>query len=82
MSVDELERLTRLHTYTILPLIGPEQDIPAPDVNTDYQTMSWIMDTYACLQGTRSPASLQENLSNSEDRRAEPLPLAGARIRR
>lgn len=51
MSTDELERLTRRYTYMILPLIGPEQDIPAPDVNTDYQTMAWIMDTYSMLRG-------------------------------
>lgn len=51
MSMGELERLTRRYTYMILPLVGPEQDIPAPDVNTDSQTMSWIMDTYSMLRG-------------------------------
>jgi len=56
MSTDELERLTRRYTYMILPLIGPEQDIPAPDVNTDYQTMAWIMDTYSMLRGYTVPS--------------------------
>jgi len=51
MSMGELERMTRRYTYMILPLVGPEQDIPAPDVNTDSQTMSWIMDTYSMLRG-------------------------------
>jgi glutamate dehydrogenase/leucine dehydrogenase len=45
MSQDELERLTRGDAPSILPLIGPEQDIPAPDVYTNSQTMAWMMDT-------------------------------------
>jgi glutamate dehydrogenase (NAD(P)+) len=55
LSIGELERLTRRYTYMILPFIGPEQDIPAPDVNTDYQTMAWIMDTYSMLRGYTVP---------------------------
>ncbi len=47
LSRNELERLTRRYAYEISALIGPDQDIPAPDVNTDAQTMSWIMDTYS-----------------------------------
>src|SRR5271155_4309407 len=47
MSKPELERMTRRYTCEILPIIGPEQDIPAPDVYTDSQTMAWIMDTYS-----------------------------------
>src|SRR5438067_12974049 len=47
MSKSELERMTRRYASEILPLIGPAQDIPAPDVYTDAQTMAWIMDTYA-----------------------------------
>src|SRR5437870_811998 len=46
MSKSELERMTRRFASEILPLIGPDQDIPAPDVYTDSQTMAWIMDTY------------------------------------
>jgi len=51
MSKGELERMTRRYTSEILPLIGPEQDIPAPDVYTDPQTMAWIMDTYSMTKG-------------------------------
>jgi glutamate dehydrogenase (NAD(P)+) len=47
MSKSELERMTRRFASEILPLIGPDQDIPAPDVYTDSQTMAWIMDTYS-----------------------------------
>jgi len=51
MTKPELERMTRRYTSEILPLIGPEQDIPAPDVYTDAQTMAWIMDTYSMTKG-------------------------------
>lgn len=51
MSKAELERMTRRYTSEILPVIGPEQDIPAPDVYTDPQTMAWIMDTYSMTKG-------------------------------
>ncbi len=54
MSRGELERLTRRFTYEILPILGPERDIPAPDVATDGQTMAWMMDTYATLAGEAS----------------------------
>jgi glutamate dehydrogenase/leucine dehydrogenase len=54
MSKGELERMTRRYTSEILPLIGPEQDIPAPDVYTDAQTMAWIMDTYSMTKGYSS----------------------------
>ena len=43
MSKDELERLTRRYAFEIAPIIGPDRDIPAPDVYTDEQTMAWIM---------------------------------------
>jgi len=55
MSKPELERMTRRYTSEILPLIGPEQDIPAPDVYTDSQTMAWIMDTYSMTKGYSTP---------------------------
>jgi len=71
MSTDELERLTRRYTYMILPLVGPEQDIPAPDVNTNYQTMSWIMDTYSMLRGYTVPGVVT----------GKPLQLGGSRGR-
>jgi glutamate dehydrogenase (NAD(P)+) len=51
MSKSELERMTRRYASEILPIIGPDQDIPAPDVYTDAQTMAWIMDTYAMTVG-------------------------------
>lgn len=49
---DELERATRRYTSEILPIIGPERDIPAPDIGTDEQTMAWIMDTYSANHGS------------------------------
>jgi glutamate dehydrogenase (NAD(P)+) len=47
MSQGELERLTRRYTANILDIIGPERDVPAPDMNTGEQTMAWLMDTYS-----------------------------------
>ena len=47
MSAGELERLTRRYTSEIIDIIGPEKDVPAPDMNTNEQTMAWIMDTYS-----------------------------------
>ncbi|MCD6101833.1 MAG: Glu/Leu/Phe/Val dehydrogenase [Candidatus Cloacimonetes bacterium] len=55
MSAREIERLTRRYTAEISIIIGPEKDIPAPDVNTNAQTMSWIMDTYSVLKGYSVP---------------------------
>src|SRR5271170_5167179 len=55
MSKSELERMTRRFAAEILPIIGPEQDIPAPDVYTDSQTMAWIMDTYSITVGKSTP---------------------------
>ena len=50
-SKTELERVTRRYASEILPIIGPERDIPAPDVGTDEQTMAWFMDTYSVNKG-------------------------------
>ncbi|HXN22618.1 MAG TPA: Glu/Leu/Phe/Val dehydrogenase [Candidatus Dormibacteraeota bacterium] len=73
MSKAELERMTRRYASEILPLIGPDKDIPAPDVYTDSQTMSWIMDTYSMMVGhsslgvvTGKPISLGGSLGRSE----------------
>ncbi|MGH2748786.1 MAG: Glu/Leu/Phe/Val family dehydrogenase, partial [Actinomycetota bacterium] len=55
LSRAELERMTRRYASEILPLIGPERDIPAPDMNTDEEVMSWIMDTYSQNQGYSVP---------------------------
>ena len=51
MSQGELERMTRRYAFAISPIIGPESDIPAPDVYTNPQTMAWIMDTYSIVRG-------------------------------
>src|SRR5216110_2399752 len=47
MSRGELERMTRRYTAELMEFIGPEKDVPAPDVNTNEQTMAWMMDTYS-----------------------------------
>src|ERR671933_141003 len=51
LSRNELERLTRRYAFEIAPIIGPDRDIPAPDVYTDEQTMAWIMDTLSMVHG-------------------------------
>ncbi len=51
LSMAELERLTRRYTSAILPIIGPEKDIPAPDVGSNSQIMDWVMDTYSMTKG-------------------------------
>ena len=73
MSKSELERVTRRYASEILPLIGPDQDIPAPDVYTDAQTMAWIMDTYSMMVGhtvpgvvTGKPISIGGSLGRGE----------------
>jgi glutamate dehydrogenase/leucine dehydrogenase len=73
MSQNELERMTRRYASAILPLIGPEQDIPAPDVYTNSQVMAWIMDTYSMTKGfpipgvvTGKPISLGGSLGRNE----------------
>lgn len=58
-SLAELERITRRFTYALGDNIGPELDIPAPDINTNSQTMAWILDTY---MSTKSPAERSTNL--------------------
>ena len=55
LSKNELEHLTRRYAYEISPIIGPDKDIPAPDVYTDAQTMAWIMDTYSMTHGSSAP---------------------------
>jgi glutamate dehydrogenase (NAD(P)+) len=47
MSVGELERMTRRYTSELIEFLGPEKDVPAPDINTNEQVMAWIMDTYS-----------------------------------
>jgi len=73
MSKPELERMTRRFFSEILPIIGPERDIPAPDMYTDAQTMAWMMDTYSMTVGysalsvvTGKPVSLGGSLGRNE----------------
>ncbi len=73
MSMGELERMSRRYASAILPLIGPEKDIPAPDVYTTPQIMAWIMDTYSMNKGypvhgvvTGKPVSLGGSLGRNE----------------
>jgi glutamate dehydrogenase (NAD(P)+) len=58
LSLGELERVTRRYTYQISPLLGPDRDIPAPDVNTDGRVMAWLMDTLTMTSGGYLPASV------------------------
>ena len=55
LSKGEIERLTRRFTYAIMPIIGIEKDIPAPDVNTNEQIMAWMVDTYSMNNGYCTP---------------------------
>ena len=55
LSLGEIERLTRRYISEIISIIGPEMDIPAPDVNTNPQIMGWIMDTYSMNKGYSVP---------------------------
>ncbi|MGD0013768.1 MAG: Glu/Leu/Phe/Val dehydrogenase [Bryobacteraceae bacterium] len=71
LSDFELERITRRYTAEILPVIGPERDVPAPDVNTNEQTMAWIMDTYSMHVGHTATAVVT----------GKPLDLGGSRGR-
>lgn len=68
LSDAEIRRLTRRFTAMIAPIIGPEQDIPAPDVGTNANVMGWIMDTYSMLKGHCIPGVVT----------GKPLPLGGA----
>lgn len=73
MSSDELERLTRRYTQEIFPIIGPEKDIPAPDVGTNSKMMAWMMDTFSIQKGysvpgvvTGKPLSIGGSLGREE----------------
>jgi glutamate dehydrogenase (NAD(P)+) len=73
LSQGELERLTRRYAFEIAPIIGPDRDIPAPDVYTDEQTMAWIMDTISMVRGhtelavvTGKPLSLGGSAGRAE----------------
>ena len=72
LSRAELERVARRYASEILPLIGPERDVPAPDIGTDEQTMAWIMDTYSVNAGYSVPGVVT----------GKPLTLGGSAGRR
>ena len=55
LSLQELRCITRRYTAMIMPILGPQRDIPAPDVNTNAEVMGWIMDTYSMFQGYTVP---------------------------
>ena len=69
LSLGELERLTRRYTLEISPILGPDKDIPAPDVNTDGRVMAWLMDTLSMMRGELLPGSVT----------GKPLSLGGTR---
>ncbi len=71
LSKRELRKLTRRYTYAIEPIIGADTDIPAPDVNTNAQTMAWILDTYSMLKGKPCPGVVT----------GKPVELGGSRGR-
>src|ERR1700746_114013 len=71
LSPGELERMTRRYTAQLYEFIGPEIDVPAPDVNTNEQTMAWIMDTYSMRSGHTQTAVVT----------GKPIDLGGSRGR-
>ena len=58
LSIGELERLTRRYTFEIASLLGPDSDVPAPDVNTDERVMAWVLDTIDMLHGRSLPGTV------------------------
>ena len=72
MSAGELERMTRRYTAALIEFIGPEKDVPAPDMNTNEQTMAWIMDTYSMHMGQTMTSVVT----------GKPISLGGSRGRR
>src|ERR1700757_1104944 len=72
MSMGELERMTRRYTAELFEFIGPEKDVPAPDVNTNEQIMAWMMDTYSMQMRQTSTAVVT----------GKPINIGGSRGRR
>jgi len=70
LSLAELERLTRRYTFEISSLLGPDTDIPAPDVNTDERVMAWVLDTVDMLHGRSLPGTVT----------GKPLAVGGMRL--
>src|SRR5438309_450640 len=89
MSRRELEALTRRYVAEIIDAIGPEKDVPAPDVNTNEQVMAWVMDTYSMHVGhtetavvTGKPLELGRSLGRHEAAGRPPAPARARRPRR
>ena len=78
MSIGELERMTRRYTSELIEFIGPEKDVPAPDINTNEQVMAWIMDTYSMHMRQTVTAWLPESRSTSAARADGARPPAAA----
>src|SRR6266849_1312491 len=72
ISLTELEKITRRYTAELMEFIGPEKDVPAPDVGTNEQTMAWMMDTYAMHLGQATTAVVT----------GKPIELGGSRGRK
>jgi glutamate dehydrogenase (NAD(P)+) len=72
LSLDELQRLTRRYTSELMGVIGPQEDIPAPDMATNEQTMAWMMDTYSMQVGHAVPEIVT----------GKPISLGGSLFRR
>jgi len=70
LSDGELERLTRRYTYEVAGILGPDRDIPAPDVNTDERVMAWLLDTLDMLNGRDMPSGVT----------GKPLAVGGMRL--
>jgi len=70
LSLGELERLTRRYTFEISSLLGPDSDVPAPDVNTDERVMAWVLDTIDMLHGRSLPGTVT----------GKPLAVGGMRL--
>jgi glutamate dehydrogenase (NAD(P)+) len=70
LSIGELERLTRRYAYEIMPLLGTDRDVPAPDINTDGRVMAWLMDTVAMTTGQHQAGIVT----------GKPLSIGGTRV--
>lgn len=58
LSIHELERLTRRYTIEMMPMLGPDKDVPAPDINTDDRVMAWLMDTVSMMRDEETTGSV------------------------
>ena len=85
MSMGEVERMTRRYTSELIEFIGPEKDVPAPDVNTNEQIMAWMMDTYSMHMRQTVTAVVTGkpiNIGGSRGRREATGPRRDDRLRR